>query len=53
MSSNEAHVSPGHFEWLVDGRSCSQNVTLDLYHTITADEIKSDENVILQAPAQE
>jgi len=53
MATREPDISPGHFTWLVDGRSANQRSTLELYRIISGHERKLNSNVELQEAAQE
>jgi hypothetical protein len=52
MSGRDADTSPGHFEWLVEGRSANQRSTLNLYRIIHR-ERKLNSNAELHQAAQE
>ena len=53
MATREPNLSPGHFTWLIDGRSANQRSTLELYRIISGGERKLNSNVELQEAAQE
>jgi hypothetical protein len=52
MASRQADVTPGHFEWLVDGRSANQRSTLELYRIIHDNSRTLNKNAELQQAAQ-
>ena len=53
MSARQADDSPGHFAWIVEGRSPNQRSTLKLYRIIHDGERKLNGNVELQEASQE
>jgi hypothetical protein len=53
VATREHDLSPGHFTWLVDGRSANQRSTLELYKLISGNERKLNSNAELQKAAQE
>jgi len=53
MATREPNLSPGHFTWLVDGRSANQRSTLKLYRIISDGERRLNSNAELHEAAQE